>query len=1191
MKTTINRIATLASYGKNPYRKLCINAILFLVLILQSAGINGQSVTLYQASGNHQYTVPVGVTQITVECWGGGGAGGGAINGLGGGGAGGAYVRSVISVTPGTTYELSVAAAKTGTITGTALQNKGNPSWFGSTSLVFADGGNGGSPANNNNGAGGSGSFESSIGNIRYAGGAGLNGASGGNGGGGAGSNGPASGSNGVPDFGGNGGWSVGNNSNGSPGVNYGGGGSGANSKNTSQQHSGGNGASGMIRITTVSNTLSVTAVSTYTCQGSPTGTGTIIANATGGTQPYQFALNNGTYQTSNTFTALLANTYTVSVRDSKGVIATCTVIVSEPPASGDDQSEEGLNTWIGHMYDGMNFLKYMGSFTEPELFDEGFGGNTTCFNVTSSSEIRSIYTETFSVRFRMTSTRKGLFTVNLGSDDGSRLYIDGNLVYNNWTDQAFSQRSNVLIGLTGNSSLNYEFYENLVNNRVIFQNLTQLIENNLTQGINQTLCSGNSATTISGDIFNTLPAGITLSGTGYQWSYSTSPTGPLVPITGATNASFTPNMSNAPFNAPGVYYIYRTVALNSSNNVISPSPITINHVSNAAVITIVTNEWTGAVDNNWNNISNWTCSIPTLTTNAVIPSNLQRYPLINTGNIATCNNLIMQQGASVEVRANTLVISGTISNSGAINASAGTLEFAGTTAQSIPAGIIITNRVLNLIVNNSASLTITSQLDVSGFVRVTKGVLNTNGFLRLLSNASSTALIDGSGNGTISGNVKIQRYLDRGFGYKYFSTPFTNGSVEQFSNYIDLNASFARFYYYDQNRESTGWVKYLSGPLQRGMGYALNFGANTNPVTVETEGTVINGTVGPITLFNHNQLYTKGFNLVGNPYPSPINWNASGWTKQNIDNAIYFFDAGTTDQYLGTYSSYINGISSNGGSASNIIGAQQGFFVRVSDGSYPVQGTLTFTNAVRVNNTNPVFHKSQNEELRSFVRLSAIIEDKSSIPDFAVVYFTNEAGKNFDKDYDALKLMNTDTTVPNIYSITENSEELSINAIPYPIISTEVIQLGLNSQVKGTIKIRATEISNLPHGYKLYLKDNYNGRIQNLSNNPDYRLSFGEEKSIDRLSLIISTENLEQEALSAGSYNAYTKDGIVYIDLALSQEQVVVQVVDMTGRVILNNVVYGSGVHSIGKLSSSGIYLVNIFTDMGNVSKKVYLK
>src|SRR6185437_578707 len=107
---------------------------------------------------------------------------------------------------------------------------------------------------------------------------------------------------------------------------------------------------------------------------------------------------------------------------------ASTSATVSDYPTSSDDPSTAGSNTWIGHAYDGTNFSRYIGYFSEAEAFNESFGGNTTCFNVTSSSGTSSIYTETFSVAFKMNSTRNGLYVVDLGSDDGSRLSVDGTL-------------------------------------------------------------------------------------------------------------------------------------------------------------------------------------------------------------------------------------------------------------------------------------------------------------------------------------------------------------------------------------------------------------------------------------------------------------------------------------------------------------------------------------------------------------------------------------------------------------------------------------------------------------------------------------------------------------------------------------------------------------------------------------------
>jgi hypothetical protein len=59
-------------------------------------------------------------------------------------------------------------------------------------------------------------------------------------------------------------------------------------------------------------------------------------------------------------------------------------------------------------------------------------------------------------------------------------------------------------------------------------------------------------------------------------------------------------------------------------------------------------------------------------------------------------------------------------------------------------------------------------------------GLLETNGKITLLSGGDGTALIDGAGIGTISGNVTMQRYLPTGFGYMYFSSPFTTAKVSE---------------------------------------------------------------------------------------------------------------------------------------------------------------------------------------------------------------------------------------------------------------------------------------------------------------------------------------------------------------------------------------------------------------------------
>src|SRR5690348_16330958 len=84
-------------------------AVLFCLL----TGFEGFAQTTYSTPGTYTFTVPVGVTSITVSAWGGGGAGGG-VNGVtgtpkaGGGGEGGSFVRGTLTVVPGAAYTVVV---------------------------------------------------------------------------------------------------------------------------------------------------------------------------------------------------------------------------------------------------------------------------------------------------------------------------------------------------------------------------------------------------------------------------------------------------------------------------------------------------------------------------------------------------------------------------------------------------------------------------------------------------------------------------------------------------------------------------------------------------------------------------------------------------------------------------------------------------------------------------------------------------------------------------------------------------------------------------------------------------------------------------------------------------------------------------------------------------------------------------
>ena len=298
-------------------------------------------------------------------------------------------------------------------------------------------------------------------------------------------------------------------------------------------------------------------------------------------------------------------------------------------------------------------------------------------------------------------------------------------------------------------------------------------------------------------------------------------------------------------------------------------------------------------MNNDWNDPGNWTCGIIPLLTNSIQIPNVLNKPVLNIGAAGTVNNLTIDIGSSLTVDGNTLQIAGSITNNGTFDASTGTIELNGTAAQSIGSDVFTNNKIENLIVNNTAGVTLQDTLNISGIVTVQSGNLASDGYLTLISTAAQTALIDGAGSGSVSGNVTLQRYLPSDFGYKYFSSPFQGATVSQFGDDVNLGASFPPIFRYDENRmvgvnPASGWIKYAypDSVLKTIHGYAVNFGALSLPDTADVTGVVNNGALS-LTLYNHNNPYTTGYNLVGNPYPSPIDWNAaSGWTRTNIDGA-----------------------------------------------------------------------------------------------------------------------------------------------------------------------------------------------------------------------------------------------------------------------------------------------------------------
>jgi len=535
--------------------------------------------------------------------------------------------------------------------------------------------------------------------------------------------------------------------------------------------------------------------------------------------------------------------------------------------------------------------------------------------------------------------------------------------------------------------------------------------------------------------------------------------------------------------------------------------------------------------------------------------------------------------------------LKGNLTGTGGYNGTNETLEMNGLSMQTMTGVAFTGNNLKNLTVNNSSGVLLTGNLNVTAIVKVTQGDFNSGGLLTLASTATQTALIDGSGAGSVSGVVTLQRYIPAGFGYKYFSSPFLGATVNEFSDDLNLAATFPPFYRYNESSTSSGWVNYsnTSGVLQPLTGYAANFGTGTVAVTADISGTV-NNSPQTITLYNTNKQFTTGFNLVGNPYPSPVNWDAAaGWNRVNIDNAVYYFDASSSDQYGGTYNSYINGVSSNG-SANGIIPAMQGFFVHVSNGTFPVTATLGINNAARTTNLQPLFHRILQTVEYPTIRMQASFLGSGNVKDALVVYMDDSATPAFDKEKDALKIMNTDSGVPSIYSFGADQSRLSISALPDLMDQSLIIPLGIQTDQGGVITFNCNEIALIPDSIQVYLSDSKTRINHNLRLNPECNIQLDQGTHDGRFRLILTTSELPY-ITDTDEFGVYSVGETIFIYVNPGDgESGYVSISNLQGQTLLTEKFSEEGHYTLTPEFSNGIYVVSFYTNKSSFSKKLFL-
>jgi hypothetical protein len=238
-----------------------------------------------------------------------------------------------------------------------------------------------------------------------------------------------------------------------------------------------------------------------------------------------------------------------------------------------------------------------------------------------------------------------------------------------------------------------------------------------------------------------------------------------------------------------------------------------------------------------------------------------------------------------------------------------------------------------------------------------------------------------------------------------------------------------------------------------------------------------------------------EGFNLVGNPYASSIDWHTAyngtattGIYAFNIDQTIYIYDATTKnyDTYLNTSSSA--GSGTNG--LTNVIPNGQGFFVHAQNGN----AQLIFNESAKVNTqvTNGA-GLLLNAKLPSAVvdqHLRLQLAKDSINKDETILIFNNAASTDYVQSEDALYL--TGAGILNLSNTSTNNKALAISQIPFPKQSQTqtIIPLNVSAANTGAYKFSLTEALNIPALFDVWLMDAYTRDSLDMKHNPVYNFN-----------------------------------------------------------------------------------------------------
>lgn len=487
--------------------------------------------------------------------------------------------------------------------------------------------------------------------------------------------------------------------------------------------------------------------------------------------------------------------------------------------------------------------------------------------------------------------------------------------------------------------------------------------------------------------------------------------------------------------------------------------------------------------------------------------------------------------------------------------------------------------------------------VDAGATISVNSGVtLTVNGTEGVMLNSTSTSYSSLILDGTITGTVKYNRYVNNNHsvnGNDLISAPL---SGQAFNTFIANNSNIRAnpngpevlFGGYD-NTSSTNpfelWNENATTPLTAGKGYrsGITEGESSNLVTFEG---IVNTSLVQTPI---NQGSVSKLNLIGNPFPSYL--DAQLFLSHNsslLDPSaivIYGYNDSTDGSSAGDYtiiSALIN---------TNIdIAPGQAFFVASNVSGGNIEFT-TSSSDMRLATGGDDFIAGRSASATTNLKLDLSSATDSFITD---IFFTEYSTQGLDPGYDA-SLLGGNAPEFALYShlVQENTGiPFAVQALGKIDYNDIIIPLGVNANQGEQLSFSIDENS-LPSTVEVYLDDNVTNTTT-LLNTTDYILTPNMDLNGTGRFYLRLTNNalstIDNNLDNLNIYNNHSNKTIVIAGQLL--EATTAKIYDVQGRLISTTLLQNTDRIQNLDVSSlnAGIYVVQLVNRTQNKTQKVII-